>query len=223
MPRHVLTDKGAAFNVIKVMMLDVYGELPPEIVQTAEGPISVKTFQAGSSVHNTPIERSWRDANDVTRKYVDICDALAAEGLLSNGRKIDDVDVWIFQKVYLPAIKVDLKMHYDRMNAATKDRRTKYKDAPKGIPDVNYELLHSRGRVIDKTQAESLRLLTTAHCKCALSPNAQWPVRSDWEVDPLEGNAAHCAQRDRLFSVWQVLPLREQYINLRLLTRALLS
>ena len=92
MPRHVLTDKGVAFNVIKGMMLDIYGDLPPGIVQTAEGPISVNTFQAGSSVHNTPIERSWGDANDVTHKYVDICDELAAEDLLSNGHKIDNVD-----------------------------------------------------------------------------------------------------------------------------------
>ena len=108
----------------------------------------------------------------------------------------------------MPAINIDLKMHYDRMNAATKDRRTKYKDAPKGIPDVIYELLQPRGRVVDKTQADSLRGLNTAHCKCALSLTAQCPVRSDWEVDPHQKNAAVCAARPAVFGLASALTPR---------------
>ena len=45
----------------------------------AEGNVALKRFhwqQTSSAVHSTPIERSWGDVNDVTRKYRDEFHAL---------------------------------------------------------------------------------------------------------------------------------------------------
>ena len=191
--------------------------------KTDEGPIAVKTFQDGSSVHNTPIERSWRYTNDVTRKYLVICDALAAEGVLQDGRNCDDIDVWCFHKVFLPAIKTDVEMHYKRMNAATRRRSTKCPGAPVGIPDVNYLSLPSQGTGVDTAQIHELRDFATDYCQRSLPAHAECPVRASWEIDPLAVFDDARAGRDLIFNGWKTLELPMQYKKLRELTHTLLD
>ena len=113
-------------------------------------------------------------------------------------------------------------MHYARMNAATRNRSSKYENAPKGIPDVNYTVLRSRGATVTPIEVCALRKVTETYCRRNLNEHAEWPVRSTWEIDPLEGDNAACTTRDACLEAWRTLELTEQYVKLRELTHLLL-
>ena len=68
-PAHIILDGATAWSYVEDMLEFYYGDAFDEVVHVplAEGTVAVRRFQRASSVHSTPIERSWADVNDATR------------------------------------------------------------------------------------------------------------------------------------------------------------
>ena len=72
---------------------------PPTKIRMAHGKRSLGRFQRVPSVRNTPVERPWRDLNEVTRKYRVEFEELEEEGVLIGGDFADNVDLWVLHQV----------------------------------------------------------------------------------------------------------------------------
>ena len=59
----------------------------------------LRRFQRVPSVRNTPVERPWRELNEVTRKYRAEFEALEEEGVLLAGDFASNLDLWVLHQV----------------------------------------------------------------------------------------------------------------------------
>ena len=91
----------------------------------------MRRFQRTSSVHSTPIERSWRDLNDVTRKYRDLFKDLESRDLFRGGRNADPLDVFCLTTVFVPLIQRDVDEHFLAMAYRKKNKDTSNPNVPR--------------------------------------------------------------------------------------------
>ena len=98
-PGRIRIDGGSEFNFIESFMNQVDG---------------TKRCIRGKSVHNTRIERLWRDCREkVLDKYIFLFDSMEKSGILD----IDnDVHLFALHYIYLPRIGNDLKIWKEAHN-----------------------------------------------------------------------------------------------------------
>lgn len=193
--------------------------MAPARVATAEGVVVVHRFQRTSSVHNTPIERSWRDWNDVAHKYYEEWKSLEGLGLLVAGRHADPLDLFCLATVYLPLIKRDADEHFMAMALRRKRTSTRNPDFPRGTYVPLNGLLQDEDHSLPvaEEQVDAMDEYITAYYDAADAEPA-----SPWERDPLETEAQR-AERDALVATAGAQSPAEEYIVMRAATRRVLG
>ena len=217
-PAHVVVDGGPWRGVRRAVEL-YWDDMEPARVDTAEGVLVVNRFQRTSSVHNIPVERSWRDVNDVLNKYYLTWKDLESRGLLVGGRNADPVDLFCLTQVYVPLIKRDVDAHFEAMAVRRKETSTRDPSFPAGtwrplellLQDDDYSLS------VDADQVDAMdEYITAYHGAEDVEP------ASAWERDPL-CTAAERAERDELVASIDPQTPVEEYIAMREATRHILE
>ena len=217
-PAHVVVDGGPWRGVRRAVEL-YWDDMEPAHVETAEGVLVVNRFQRTSSVHNIPVERSWRDVNDVLNKYYLTWKDLESRGLLVGGRNADPVDLFCLTQVYVPLIKRDVDAHFEAMAVRRKETCTRDPSFPAGtwrplellLQDDDYSLS------VDADQVDAMdEYITAYHGAQDVEP------ASAWERDPL-CTAAERAERDELVASIDPQTPVEEYIAMREATRHILE
>ena len=217
-PAHVVVDGGPWRGVRRAVEL-YWDDMEPAHVETAEGVLVVNRFQRTSSVHNIPVERSWRDVNDVLNKYYLTWKDLESRGLLVGGRNADPVDLFCLTQVYVPLIKRDVDAHFEAMAVRRKETCTRDPSFPAGtwrplellLQDDDYSLS------VDADQVDAMdEYITAYHGAEDVEP------ASAWERDPL-CTAAERAERDELVASIDPQTPVEEYIAMREATRHILE
>ena len=188
-----------------------------DIVPLAEGNIALKRFQRTSSVHSTPIERSWADVNDVTRKYRDEFKSLEAGGYFRGGRHLDPVDAFCLAAVYIDFIRRDVHEHFMSMGYRRKHKDTANPNVPAGARRPVDGLVNSaqHGLPVD---AASIAAVDAGILRYhGVAPGSDGPA-APWETDPLVTDADR-ALRSRMVAARAPRTLSEEYIAMRDATR----
>ena len=220
-PAHVIVDKAPAWNCVKNCMRIYWGDdnMAPTRVDMAEGPIFVRRFQPTSSVHNTPIERAHRDANDVLHKYYDLWKQLEGLGLLVAGKRADPLDLFCLGSVYLPLIRRDLDVHFRAMALRRKRTSTRNPNNQRGTFVPLDCLLSDEDHSLPVTDAEIDQV--DAYIDAWHDATDEEPA-SPWEQDPLE-TAADRATRDAMVASAAAQSPAEEYVAMRAATRHILG
>ena len=189
------------------------------VIDHADGPIHVRRFNATSSVHNVPVERSWAECNDVTDKYRAEWKGLEGRGLLKGGRYADPLDIFCLTTVYLPAIRSDLENHFRAMSLRRKETSTKNPNFPRGTwrPIEGLEVDEDCSLHVDEEQVDVMDDYIVAFHDAEDEEPA-----SAWETDPLPTPALR-AQRAEMVALTQPTSLTEEYVAMRRATRVLLG
>ena len=218
-PAHIVLDGAAAWSRVKDILRFYYGPRFDDVayVPLAEGCVAVRRFQRTSSVHSTPIERSWRDLNDVTRKYRDLFKDLEARDLFRGGRNADPLDVFCLTTVFVPVIQRDVNEHFKSMSLRKKNKDTSNPNVPGGsrrplegfLFDYNHGLPASAADIAT-VDANINHVFGATHVEPA----------APWEIDPLT-TAASRAQRANMIALRAPRTAEEHYLVMREATKLL--
>lgn len=218
-PAHIVLDGAGAWSCVEDMMRFYYGPRfdDVDIVPLAEGNIAIRRFQRTSSVHSTPIERSWADVNDVTHKYRVEFKSLEARGLFRGGRHLDPVDAFCLAAVYIDFIRRDVHEHFMSMGYRRKHKDTANPNVPAGARRPVDGLVNSaqHGLPVD---AASIAAVDAGILRYhGVAPGSDGPA-APWETDPLVTDADR-ALRSRMVAARAPQTLSEEYIAMRDATR----
>ena len=216
-PAHIILDGATAWSYVEDMLEFYYGDAFDEVahVPLAEGTVAVRRFQRTSSVHSTPIERSWADVNDVTAKYREEFQWLESQNLLRAGRSSDPLDIFCLTAVYLPMIQRDIEEHYMGMAHRKKSKATKNPYFPAGARRPLDALLDDDNHSLPVSAADiaTVDAMINDHFGATYVEPA-----APWEIDPLVTDADR-ARREQMVAASNPRSSSEEYIAMRAATK----
>lgn len=170
---------------------------------------AVRRFNKTSSIYQTPVERHWGDANQMTSKFKREFELLECLGAMS----VDDPgDIFSVIAVYKAAFESDVNEHYLSMRNRLKKVDTLNPDYPAG-KQRRWELYTMYPGLLTARSADELRAVS------ALGEDywGQDEVTSPWQIDPL---AAQCDRVARSAALDELRPLSlaQEYVAHRSFT-----
>ena len=132
-PDHLTIDGTACWNGAEEIMTLVHVGRPPcEHVDINGVSMPVHRVQRSKSVHNTPVERHWREINKLLLEYKNALYWLESIGQLEAGRSPNYLDLHCVHAVFLGPISADLDRHYASLLMRKKRKYTKDPNFPNG-------------------------------------------------------------------------------------------
>jgi hypothetical protein len=136
-----------------------------------------RRFNKTSSPRNAKIERQWREANLVSKKWVKEFKLLMDFEFLSTS---DALDLYSLTETYHKAVEANFDAHYRMMQNKKKNKSTKDPDYPKGTRR-RLELWHGFEKYISPVtdvQMAEVRRIGESH-------NGT-DTQAAWEIDPID-------------------------------------
>ena len=221
-PAHWLVDGASQWSGVQLGVESLFGpDAPRSRVEMGDGepPIFIERFQRTTSVHNIPVERSWRELNDITRMWAARFEDLERAGLLVGGRYYESADLFCLHAVFFGAVTDSASEHFQTMRLRKKSKSTRSPFFPEGTHRPNQLMidLPSYGVPVSDEEIGEIEERVSHYWDEHESPNPP-----PWEVDPLQ-NAGAQQERADTMATMNFDCLEAEYVAFRDITWDLLQ